>query len=271
VARGLADAGFTVSAVASARARIAPAHWSRSVNERLVMPDPLTARTAFLTALEQRLSRGDLNALIPGSDASLLAISAGRAGLEPHVRIGLASHARVERALDKADLAATAARHGLETPQTVVCSDPARALAAGRELGYPVVIKPLSSISEHLTPRRRVSSVLAADAGDVQRAVTDFGGSALVQRHADGSIVSFAGVFAAGRLLAEAFSRYRRTWHPDAGNACYSETEPAPDELRSRAVSLLEDLGWEGLFELELIDPGQGRWHAIDMNPRPYG
>ena len=42
-------------------------------------------------------------------------------------------------------------------------------------------------------------------------------------------------------------------------------------KLRSRVSALLTDLGWEGLFELELIEREDGGWHAIDMNPRPYG
>ena len=51
--------------------------------------------------------------------------------------------------------------------------------------------------------------------------------------------MSFAGVFAGGRLLGEAFSRYHRTWYPRAGNACYSETADAPADLRRRVVALL--------------------------------
>lgn len=86
-----------------------------------------------------------------------------------------------------------------------------------------------------------------------------------------GSVVSFAGVYAEGRLIGEAVSRYLRTWEPAAGNACYSETFAAPGDLRERVQGLLSHLGWEGLFELELIEGAGGAWHAIDFNPRPYG
>ncbi len=106
---------------------------------------------------------------------------------------------------------------------------------------------------------------------ELEHAIAGFGGTGLVQRQVEGRVVSFAGVFAGGRLLGEAFSRYHRTWYPRAGNACYSETADAPADLRRRVVALLTDLAWEGLFELELIETAGGRWHAIDMNPRPYG
>jgi predicted ATP-grasp superfamily ATP-dependent carboligase len=34
---------------------------------------------------------------------------------------------------------------------------------------------------------------------------------------------------------------------------------------------LLELLGWQGIFELELVETAEGRLAAIDFNPRPYG
>ncbi len=102
-------------------------------------------------------------------------------------------------------------------------------------------------------------------------AVRLLGDRYLVQGIEKGPVLSFAGVFAGGRLLGEAMSRYRRTWHPEAGNVSFSQTVAVPDELRVRIVGLLQELGWEGLFELELIERKPGGWAAIDLNPRPYG
>ena len=112
---------------------------------------------------------------------------------------------------------------------------------------------------------------MVEDVRQLRGAMIEVGGSGLVQRRAPGSVVSFAGVFAGGRLLAEAFSRYARTWPPNAGNACFSQTLEAPVGLRRQVVGLLEDLTWEGIFELELMETGCSAWHAIDLNPRPYG
>jgi FAD-dependent urate hydroxylase len=271
VARGLADAGFEVGAAAAMHARPAAAHWSRSVTERILTPDPVADAAGFLDTLERVVSRGNFSALVPGSDASLLNVSRGRDRLDPHVGIGLPTHERVRRSLDKTVLATIAARHALDPPSTITCRDSAQALAAAREIGFPVVVKPLSSIIEDTRPRRRVGSVLVADTDKLQRVMAAFGGAGLVQQHAGGSVVSFAGVFADGRLLAETVSRYHRTWYPGGGNACYSETIDASAALRERVVALLDDLGWEGLFELELIEGERASWHAIDMNPRPYG
>lgn len=267
--RGLAAAGFDVTVTAS-RPSLATAAWSRSAAHRIATPDPLTEPDRFVDALERVLAAGGFDVLMPGCDASLLDISAARERLEPHVRIGLPSDARVQRALDKSELAAAAARHGLESPPTTVCRSQEEAVDAARRIGFPVVVKPVSSVIDAPPARRRSHSLVAADEAALRQILSDFGDS-LVQQHSDGALISFAGVLAGDQLLAEAVSRYHRTWPPDAGSACYSETIDAPETLRSSVVALLADLGWEGLFELELIQARAGGWHAIDLNPRPYG
>ena len=269
VARGLATDGFDVTVAATAPARSAPAQLSRSVGERLIVSDPLTEPEPFLDALESAVSGSRYDALIPGTDASLLRVSSGRARLEPHVRLGLPAHELVQRNLDKSALVATATRHGLPPPLTISCANSEDALSAALEIGFPVLVKPLTPIHDLLTPPRRFGSVWAQNADELRWAMDRFGTGGLVQRRALGGVASFAGVFAGGRLLADAFSRYQRTWPPNAGNASYSQTADAPPDLRRRVVALLGDLAWEGIFELELIEGDT--WHAIDMNPRPYG
>ena len=269
-ARGLAAAGLEVVSAAP-HGQVAVGHWSRMVARRIRTPDPLADEHGFVAALEDAVRGGEIDVLMPGSDASLLNISRGRARLEPHVRIGLPSSEHVWRTLDKAELTAAAAECGLDPPSTIVCDGPGAARAAARELGYPVVVKPVRSVIENGPARRRSGSELVTGPDALSAVVDGFGAEVLVQRRAVGAVVSFGGVIAGGRLLGEAVSRYRRTWRPDAGNASYSETIAGPPELRRRVSALLGDLGWEGLFELEVIEREDGGWHAIDMNPRPYG
>jgi FAD-dependent urate hydroxylase len=267
--RGLAAAGFEVTSAAPGQ--VAAAHWSRRVSRRIRTPDPLLDEQGFVAALVDAVASGDVDVLMPGSDASLLDISRGRARLEPHVRIGLPAADAVWRSLDKAELIEAATRCGLAPPTTVVCRGIEDALAAAADLGYPVVVKPLRSVIETDPVRRRSGSLAAATPSELEEIVARLGADVLVQRRAPGALVSFGGVFADGSLLGEAVSRYGRTWQPTAGNASFSETIDGSPELRSRVSALLADLGWEGLFELELIEREDGGWHGIDFNPRPYG
>src|SRR5947209_4563021 len=158
--RGLADARLAVVSAAPL-GQIAAAHWSRAVAERIRTPDPLADEVGFVDSLERAVRDRDIAAVMPGGDASLLAVSRGRARLEAHARLGLPPAEVVRRSLDKAELAAAAARHGLEAPRTVICRDAAEALAAAGDVGYPVVAKPIRSVIENGQTRRRSGSALA--------------------------------------------------------------------------------------------------------------
>ncbi|MFZ0386159.1 MAG: hypothetical protein WAL22_10870, partial [Solirubrobacteraceae bacterium] len=268
-ARGLASAGYQVAATAPSRR--AAAFLSHAVAERTTLPDPLPDPAAFMSGLDRMVSTDRFDMLMPGTDMSLLDVSRNRVQLAPHVRLGLPSHDAVERALDKRELIAAAARHGLTSPRTTLCASTAEAIEAAAVMGYPLMVKPPCSVIEAGSPRIRCSATMVSDDEQMEAATRRLR-VVLVQERLGGHPVSFAGVFADGRLLAEAVSRYHRTWPPDAGSVCYSQTIDGVPELRRRVIGLLEDLGWQGMFELELLeDHHRADWQAIDLNPRPYG
>jgi carbamoylphosphate synthase large subunit len=83
---------------------------------------------------------------VTGSDASLLAISRHRERIEPFVELGLPAAEVVERCVSKQALVRAAAEVGLGSPDTEVCADEGEARAAADRIGYPVVLKPRSSV-----------------------------------------------------------------------------------------------------------------------------
>jgi FAD-dependent urate hydroxylase len=267
--RGLAMAGFRVGAVAGTSP--APAHWSRSCHDALRLPHPLDDPEAFVAGIERAVSRDEHAALIPGSDSSLMALSRARERLEPHVRMGLPPHDAVVASLDKLTLAEAAVEAGLAAPETAVCSTVDDALSAADRMGFPVALKPASSLVEVAGVPMRVGSVMVDDAERLAGRAPAFGVPCLIERAEHGSLVSFAGVFADGRLLATAVSRYARTWYPEGGNVCFSETIDPDPALSRQVVTLLGALGWQGIFELELIERPDGALTVLDLNPRFYG
>src|SRR5207247_640286 len=92
-----------------------------------------------------------------------------------------------------------------------------------------------------------------------------------VQRFEHGRVVSFAGTFAGGRLFSLAVSRFIRTWPTPLGSASFNVTIEPNAEPTERVVRLLELVGWEGIFQLQLLELPDGRLEPIDLNPRPYG
>ncbi|MDX6656583.1 MAG: FAD-dependent urate hydroxylase, partial [Solirubrobacteraceae bacterium] len=267
--RGLRAAGFEVDAVAGAHP--APTHWSRACGSRLHLPHPLVDERAFVDGLEQAGRQRGYSLLLTGSDASLLAVSAHRSRLEPHMRLGLPSHETVLASTSKCVLTEEAVAAGFVEPETVVCAGLPATLAAARRLGFPVVLKPVRSVVSHAGRSKHLGSTTVFDERELERMAPAYGDPCLIQAHERGSVTSFAGVFADGRLLATAVSRYQRTWRPSAGNACYSRTIDPPRGLSEAMCDLLGRMGWHGIFEVELIERPDGSFVPIDLNPRVYG
>lgn len=268
--RSLARAGYEVMAVASRRPALC--HWSRYCESRFTAPDPRESSEGFLATLETILRKQTYDILLPGTDASLLAISEHRERVEPYASHGLPPHEAVVRSLDKIELVKAASEAGLPCPRSVVATDAETAVDIVEDtFGYPVVLKPSRSFVLRDGRLHQRPGTVIRDAPTLVRALPGFGTPFILQEwDPNPRIVSFAGVVAGGRLLASATSRYRRTWPVVAGSASLSETiDPIPG-LEERVEALTHALGWEGIFELELLDRN-GELATLDLNPRLYG
>jgi ATP-grasp in the biosynthetic pathway with Ter operon len=222
--------------------------------------------------LRRYLERRPCAMLVPGSDFALFAVSQRRQALEDLTQLGLPSHEVVKRGFNREVLAAAAGIAGLSPAAAVRCGTVDEAVAAASRLGYPVLMKSISTV-------RDLGAVVAAgpgtrriaDEAELRQAVKFYGNAWLVQQLSNGRTLSFGGVMAGDRLVGVAVSRYLRTWPPQAGNVSFSVTiEPSPG-LETAVEALLKEIGWEGIFELELIEDDHGSITPIDLNPRPYG
>jgi len=138
-------AGYRVSLVAEER--FAVGHWSRFPEERIVLAGTKTDPEGYVERLSQVLRRGKYNLLMPGTERSLLPISEHRRLIEPYACLGLPSHEVVLRALKKPLLQDHAAAVGLASPTSVICSKDEETLMIARELGFPLVVKPVRSVT----------------------------------------------------------------------------------------------------------------------------
>jgi predicted ATP-grasp superfamily ATP-dependent carboligase len=272
--RGLHRAGYAVT-VSSAK-RVAMAAWSRATERRITLPDARTSPELFVEALAGSVASRSWDVLVPGTEASLLPVSAARDELEPHVAVGLPPHPIVLRSLDKHVLQLAATEVGLAPPTSIACKDRSEAVAAATEIGFPLVVKParsfqaVSDAPDAALEQR--GPVLVEKEGDLDAALRSVRAPMTVQRFVqDPRIVSCAGVRLPEGVAGFTVARYVRTWSPGVGSAAFARTSEPPEGLRSRIEELLARIGWEGIFELELFDEGDGRFEAIDLNPRPFG
>ncbi len=262
--RSLDRAGFeTWAAVASPSALGAR---SRVVAGTVEVPDPRTAPEEFAAALAQAARRLGIAAVLPGTEAALLAL-AERQGLFPEgTAVGCSPEAVVRRATDKIVLAQLALRAGLDAPTTLVVG----ATEQVEGLSFPAIVKPLRS--ELLTAggmqrfeAREVRS--RAELDQALAALPDEVG--LVQPYVEGRLISVNGVAFEGRLHGANQHVVHRVWPYRCGQATYAETIPLTAERRRAVGAFVSELGWSGVFNLQLIER-DGRSYVIDLNPRFY-
>ena len=168
--RGLAAAGYEVSAVA--HGRFAVGHWSRHSKRRISLPDPRLDGLDYVERLAEVLTEEPHDVLLPGSEASMLPISAHRELIDPLVgSSGLPEHDVVLRAVDKLLLPHEATLAGLAPPESTVGDTAEAAIGAARRVGFPVVIKPWRSFTELEGSLRQGRARLCAEEDEVVAAV----------------------------------------------------------------------------------------------------
>jgi D-aspartate ligase len=265
----LARHGYRVGAATSDPP--APGQWSRRVSSRFRICDPREDPRRFAEEVAGIVGTGRFATVLPGSDASVLALSNHREAFGDGFQLGLPAREVVDRCVNKVTMLADADAAGLASPQSIPCGDPEEARATAAQLGYPVLLKPRQTVFDDAGGLKQRQTFIAEDEAALLEALPEFGLPCLLQRFERGRVVSIAGVAAAERLLALTFSRYARTWPSLAGPVSASQTADPPAELVHSVGSLIRALGWQGIFELELIEKAGGGFAAIDFNPRLYG
>jgi predicted ATP-grasp superfamily ATP-dependent carboligase len=225
----------------------------------------------FAQRLGEIVAANDYAFVLPGSDASLVAISEHRDALEPHVRTGLPDAGTVERALDKLVLLEAAELAGLAAPTSVVCSDAYDARERARELGFPLIVKPARSFLRLGDSLYQRTAEVASSHEELAAHAPTFGTPFVLQRYEPRApIVSCSGVVTQDGLAALAVARYERTWPVEAGPSSFSETIAPQPGLSERIEALLRALDWRGIFQIQLLDLGD-RLATLDFNGRIFG
>ena len=231
---------------------------SRFVRGTAVAPYPQEDPDRFAQVVAATARASGARAVLPGTDAALLALAERRTVLPDGVALGAPDLEIVRRATAKDALVQLAAAAGLETPATTI-------VRAGDDVGalpLPAAVTPLRSLA---TPRR------ANTRDELVRALAELPGDAhAVQPWLDGQLAAVCGLAWEGRLVCCVHQVAHRIWPPDAGISAYAETVEPDHGVEEKVALLLADLGWSGLFQLQFLRTRAGDL-PIDLNPRIYG
>ncbi len=213
--------------------------------------------------------------LIPCSDAAVAAISAGRSGLDYHLR--LPDHEVIELLTDKSRFLAHCSEIGVPVSPYRVLHERAQAEAAAAELRYPLVMKPFRS-SPIWEKRVGQKAIRVFEPDGVletwDRAAPDY--PVLAQEWVEGGddhLYSCNAYFAAdGSPLVTFTARKLRQWPPHTGMSSLG-VECRNDEVLDAALRIFASVPYRGFAYLEMKrDARSGKHYAIEANiGRPTG
>jgi biotin carboxylase len=273
VVRSLGRAGHRVR-VCSPRGRplAGASRWCAGADR---VPDALREPDAYAAAVRAICARETVEALIPISEASALALLPAEAR-PPGVVIPLPSLSVFRAACDKQGVAQAAAQAGIAVPrQTVVARPEDRAGLGPDALAYPVVLKPARSVAEADGARRKWNVRHAADWVQLQAGLTELPPSAypvLVQQRIAGPGVGIFLLAWDDRVRAVFAHRRLREKPPSGGVSVYRESVAPDPALVARAAALLRRLGWQGVAMVELkTEAATGTPYLMEVNGRFWG
>lgn len=271
--RSLGRAGRRVI-VAAARPR-SLAGVSRYAARQVRVPDPLGNPQGFVDAIAGVVRQEGAEVLIPIAEPALLAVLDGREAFAS-CRIPFPSAEVFRRVSDKAAVLALAPELGIAVPEQRLVRSRAETVGFGADgLGFPLVLKPWSSVADGPAGRRSLTVVHAADAAELETRIASLPDQAfplLAQRRITGP---GAGIFLLvwdGEIRARFAHRRLREKPPSGGVSVYSESIAANADLVARSHRLLQRLGWQGVAMVEYkIDAATGTPYLMEINGRLWG
>lgn len=245
----------------------ATTRWSRYLNRALVYPSPVADPGAFGAWLHKRVQTGAYEVLFPMDDAVLAVVAQQWKTISLHVRIPIPSPHVVTVAADKGMAARAAARAGLHVPRTLEPATTDEALLLAGVLGYPLVIK-----ARQASGGRGLAVVRSPGEfrGIYDKIHHKYPRPLLQQLVMPGPKYDVC-VLMNRRSQARAVFVQKELRHfpLETGTSTLQESVPPCPQLVDMAVSLLEQLGWQGVAELEfMVDPRDGRPYFLEVNPR---
>lgn len=263
----LQDAGFDVHAFARSESRPAIRRMSGLTLHAIRSPrEDAHAGVQQLTALLRSL-RPDV--VLPLDDAALW-VAASATGSETGTVLAGPRDTQLRLALDKADQAAAAQAAGFRVPRT-------RSLGLSRDLAgdvpMPCIVKPADAVAirdgrlVRDAPRiclNRSQLLATLDSMDRRTRI-------LLQELVGGTGEGLFGLAREGRVTAWSAHRRVRMANPSGSgsSACVSI---APDpEARTAAERMLSEVGWNGLFMIEMLRDAQDQLWFVELNGRAWG
>lgn len=271
VLRSLGRAGYRVLAADDQPTSLG--FRSRYVQRSFVVPSPREHPEAFVDAMARIVSEEGVDLVIPVTDLSIQPLAAARERFANQTRIAMPEDAQLHLVTNKSKTLELAAALGIPVPETRRVHTVEEALAAAREWGWPLVLKPQSSHKlEDASGIESFQVTYAENPTDLEHKLARFAGrcKVLLQRYCPGAGVGVELLMNRGRPLAAFAHRRRREIPLSGGASSYRESVALDPQLLAWSVQLLREMEWTGLAMVE-FKVGPERAELMEVNGRIWG
>ena len=246
---------------------------SKYVWKKLIYPSPENSPKEFTRLLLNEVTSQNVDLLIPTTELVIQPLLRNRKSFEDQTRLALPPTEQYKIVTDKEKTLVIARKHGVPEPKTRVVKTTEEALACANEIGWPIVLKPITSAK--LLDEGTVESfevTYAPTKEELERLMPKFEGKCevLLQEFHKGKGVGVEMLMHEGRLIT-AFSHKRLREYPVSGGAsAYRESIELDEELFTYSKALLKELNWTGLAMVEFKVSGAEKV-LMEINGRVWG
>ncbi|MFL5914289.1 MAG: hypothetical protein ACJ752_01435 [Gaiellaceae bacterium] len=244
---------------------------SRYAEPRLA-PDPLDDEDGFIEALRSIAEEtDDVLPVFPTHDEHVNAIARHADALAERYRFPFPSWEVLERIQSKRHQLETAESVGVPVPRTRYPHSVDEALAAGEELGFPLIVKPSANVGFRRSHGRQLFRCENAnELGRAYEAAAPY--EPMVQELIPGTAEEMYTLGSYldrdGRALGLFSGRKLSQTRGYMGSARVGEAVWV-EEVVEQGLALLRTLGFHGISQVEVMrDPRDGRYKLLEVNPR---
>jgi len=267
IARSLRQYGIPVDVVSFSPC---PPILSRAVREHRTLPPPDADRQEFLRQLRRFIVENRHDMLIPTDDWVLTGVVEHYDDLADLLHLCCPPPSISKLVLNKIETLRIAQNCGMNVPETTVVSTASELHDVIGRIPFPWVVKP----AWRETRAENLKSATLASAEEVRAsfpAGDKFAPPLLVQEYCAGAGIGVELLLHQGKCLA-AFQHRRLKEMPHTGGVSVTAVaEPLNDDLMQSALSLLEELHWDGIAMVEYKVSSDGHAAFMEVNGRYWG
>ena len=273
IARSLGQRGIRVILASTDSSPLAGR--SRYVSAHHRYADPAEATDIFLDDIAAIIERYRPDLLIPVTEKTLIPISEQRDRFQALTSVALPPVDALITVLDKQATADLAASLSIPTPLSFLTSDEFSLQQASDQTGFPVVLKPIRSVSRQeggIGPQLAVT--YAFNAEELPRIAQPLleHGEVVLQEYFQGEGIGIELIAEQG-VVRYAFQHRRLHEMPlSGGGSSLRESVPISPRLLDAAKRLMSALNWHGVAMVEFkVEPVSGDFRLIEINGRFWG